>query len=267
MAWCSAVHESKPRLLSDGPTDARGIFVGSSISRNNRDAAARQTLALLARDPQATNLLMHEARRCIFIKGTDSHDYKFSSAVLEDFYHVAPAWRNRFLAASMFWLRGSGGPDSPVLHDLTRQLIDARDNRNPRIIAKLNELGVAITMAEVQEQAGGDVVGRPHIAAVLVRKGTTAIVNVTEAHKAGVGGLPGFVSFEAESLSVDGATVKLRGTAAKEGREVQVNPVAIGLAMIPAGLLLVHGNEADIKAGSVFMATVAEDTPLPSTMK
>src|SRR5688572_26821336 len=31
-------------------------------------------------------------------------------------------------------------PDSKVLHDLTRQLIDARDNRNPKIIAKLNEL-------------------------------------------------------------------------------------------------------------------------------
>src|SRR5687767_5765834 len=63
-------------------------------------------------------------------------------------------------------------PDSKVLHDLTRQLIDARDNRNPKIIAKLNELGVAITMEEIEAEAGGGgVVGRPHIAAVLHRKG------------------------------------------------------------------------------------------------
>ena len=62
-------------------------------------------------------------------------------------------------------------PQSAVLQDMTRQLIDARNNRNPRIIAKLNELGVAITMAEAEAQAGGDVIGRPHVAAVLARKG------------------------------------------------------------------------------------------------
>ncbi len=62
-------------------------------------------------------------------------------------------------------------PDSAVLQDLTRQLIDARDNRNPRIITKLNELGVDITMEEVERESGGGVTGRPHIAAVLLRKG------------------------------------------------------------------------------------------------
>ncbi len=65
---------------------------------------------------------MATARQHIFAKGTDSHDYKFSSAVLEDFYHVTPPWRNRYLASSMFWLRGSGGPDSPVLQR-TRQAL------------------------------------------------------------------------------------------------------------------------------------------------
>jgi predicted metal-dependent phosphoesterase TrpH len=62
-------------------------------------------------------------------------------------------------------------PNSDVLHDLTRQLIAARDNRNPQIIARLNELGVSVTMNEVEEQAGGGVTGRPHIAAVLLKKG------------------------------------------------------------------------------------------------
>ena len=62
-------------------------------------------------------------------------------------------------------------PDSSVLHEMTQQLIDARDKRNPRIIRKLKELGVAITMDEVEQEAKGQVVGRPHIAAVLQRKG------------------------------------------------------------------------------------------------
>jgi predicted metal-dependent phosphoesterase TrpH len=62
-------------------------------------------------------------------------------------------------------------PASPVLTEMTRQLIEGRDNRNPRIIARLQELGVAITMAELNAEAGGGTVGRPHIAAILVRKG------------------------------------------------------------------------------------------------
>ena len=58
---------------------------------------------------------MAAGRRLIFAKGRDSHDYKYSSAALEDFYNTTPAWRNRFLAASMFNLHGSGDQDSPVL--------------------------------------------------------------------------------------------------------------------------------------------------------
>jgi len=59
---------------------------------------------------------------------------------------------------------------SPVLLDLTRRLVTGRNDRNPRIIRRLNELGVAITMEEIEAEAGG-VVGRPHIAAILQRKG------------------------------------------------------------------------------------------------
>ena len=73
--------------------------------------------------------------------------------------------------ATMHLLGYGVDPHSPILHDLTRRLIEARDDRNPRIIKKLNELGVSITMAEVEAEAGGDVVGRPHIAAILHRKG------------------------------------------------------------------------------------------------
>jgi hypothetical protein len=62
-------------------------------------------------------------------------------------------------------------PASKPLHDLTRSLIDARDTRNPFIVRKLNDLGVAISMEEWVAEANGGVLGRPHLAAILVRKG------------------------------------------------------------------------------------------------
>lgn len=73
--------------------------------------------------------------------------------------------------ATMHLLGYGIDPQSAVLRDLTARLIDARNDRNPRIIRRLHELGVSISMEEVKSEAGGVVVGRPHIAAVLARKG------------------------------------------------------------------------------------------------
>jgi len=81
----------------------------------DRLLAARKTLALLESGSVSPQALMTGARRLIFAKGTDSHDYKFSSAALEDFYHASPAWRNRYLATSMFNLKGSGDKDNPLV--------------------------------------------------------------------------------------------------------------------------------------------------------
>ncbi len=68
-------------------------------------------------------------------------------------------------------------PASPTLMTMARWLVEARDNRNPRIIDRLRELGIAITMEEVEAEAGGQVVGRPHIAAILVRKGYVSSIH------------------------------------------------------------------------------------------
>ncbi|NBC71180.1 PHP domain-containing protein [Paenibacillus sacheonensis] len=56
------------------------------------------------------------------------------------------------------------------------RLLTLREQRNDMIIARLNELGIAITLGEVEEEAksqGKDSgsLGRPHIAAVLVKRG------------------------------------------------------------------------------------------------
>jgi len=81
----------------------------------DKPAAAGKVLALLERKDGAPEGLMTAARRLIFLKGDDSHDYKFSSAALEDYYHATPAWRSRFLASSVFWLKGSGARDNDLV--------------------------------------------------------------------------------------------------------------------------------------------------------
>jgi len=73
--------------------------------------------------------------------------------------------------ATMHLLGYGVDPESPVLLDLTKRLIAGRNDRNPKIINRLNELGIKITMEELKAEAKGGVIGRPHIAAILLRKG------------------------------------------------------------------------------------------------
>jgi hypothetical protein len=81
----------------------------------DRMAAARLALSVQKQQPAGAKALIDAGRRLIFLKGTDSHDYKFSSAVLEDTAAISPEWRDRFLAASLFWMKGSGAPESGVV--------------------------------------------------------------------------------------------------------------------------------------------------------
>lgn len=61
--------------------------------------------------------------------------------------------------------------DDPPLNHALAELRQARKNRNPAIIKRLNEQGIAIALEEVQREAGTGQVGRPHIGQVLVKKG------------------------------------------------------------------------------------------------
>lgn len=66
----------------------------------------------------------------------------------------------------VLWLEPGPGP----LQDRLVDLQEGRANRNQLMVAKLADLGVDITYEEVLEEAGGTGVGRPHMAAILVRK-------------------------------------------------------------------------------------------------
>jgi hypothetical protein len=81
----------------------------------DRTLAARKTLAFVEKHPQQMPELMTAARRLIFSKGRDSHDYKFSSAALEDYYHLTDAWRPYYAAASMYNLHGTGDRDNGLM--------------------------------------------------------------------------------------------------------------------------------------------------------
>ncbi len=91
--------------------------IASILEQVGRDnsLASREVMQLLADDPSAAPALIDAARRMVFLKGTNSHDYKFSSAVLEDYYHISPAFRDAYLATSVYHWRGAGEPDSRLL--------------------------------------------------------------------------------------------------------------------------------------------------------
>ncbi|MDP8224662.1 MAG: PHP domain-containing protein [Candidatus Lernaella stagnicola] len=69
-------------------------------------------------------------------------------------YYIDP--ENEMLAGKLDWAR--------------RQ----RETRNDRMIDRFHELGIDLTLAEVEAEAGGSVVGRPHFAKALLKKGVVA---------------------------------------------------------------------------------------------
>ncbi len=81
---------------------------------HNRLSAAQQAYQYLKSGHQP-RALIDAARLLIFQKGNDPHDYKYSSAALEDYYHISPGWRDNYLAASLFKLCHVGEPDNQLI--------------------------------------------------------------------------------------------------------------------------------------------------------
>ena len=67
----------------------------------------------------------------------------------------------------VYWLPPGPGP----LQDELLGLQQARDRRNEQMVARLVALGLPVTWGELQAEAGGTGAGRPHVAAILMRKG------------------------------------------------------------------------------------------------
>jgi hypothetical protein len=117
----SRIDELQP---AEGSTDAAppvdSIFAELG---SDRPAAARLALAHLRTAGDAKPLI-DAARVLVFMKGNDAHDYKFSSAVLEDYYNVSPGLRDQYLAANMYNLRSSTERDNQLV-ERTRHALNA----------------------------------------------------------------------------------------------------------------------------------------------
>ncbi len=99
-------------LKSRGNEAIAEIF--DSINQS-RQSAGQKTLAYLA-GGGSPDLIFDAARRMIFHKGRDSHDYKYGAAVWEEVMHATdPRWKAPMIAAAMFNLPGAKTPDSPLM--------------------------------------------------------------------------------------------------------------------------------------------------------
>lgn len=107
------IDDLRPEAAPEDAVAAREMIL-SEIS-GNRGRAAQLVLSYLQDQGGSATDLIDAARVLVFFKGNDAHDYKFSSAVLEDFDHISPEWRDLFLALSVYNLQGSGQQDSGLV--------------------------------------------------------------------------------------------------------------------------------------------------------
>lgn len=115
-------------------------------------------------------------------------------------------------------------PGEGPLQDALVHLQEVRDSRNRAMAVRLAELGLPVAYEELVVEAGGRGVGRPHAAAVLVRKGVVS--SVQEAFDLYLAkGKPGYV--EKERLPVAEA---VRLARASGGVAVLAHPLSLNLS-------------------------------------
>jgi len=112
------------------------------------------------------------------------------------------------------------GPLSKKLADLRAD----RERRNEQLLQLLNDLRIEITREEVEVEAGSDVIGRPHFAAVLIRHGV--VDSIEEAFQRFLAkGAPAYV--EREHVE----PVEILELAARSGALTSIaHPMTLGLA-------------------------------------
>ena len=121
----------------------------------------------------------------------------------------------------VYFVAEGNGP----LQDALVRLQEIREERNRAMATRLAELGLPVTYEELAAEAGGVGVGRPHAAAVLVRKGV--VESVQEAFDCYLAkGRPGYV--EKERLPVADAVRLARGSG---GVAVLAHPLSLNLTL------------------------------------
>jgi len=62
-------------------------------------------------------------------------------------------------------------PNNEKLRGTLKELQEYRKKRNEIMVQKMNNIGFQITLEELLEEAGNEIVGRPHFASLMVKKG------------------------------------------------------------------------------------------------
>jgi predicted metal-dependent phosphoesterase TrpH len=102
------------------------------------------------------------------------------------------------------------------------ELLTSRRERNIRLVAKLQSMGVAIELSEV-ERLGRSLTGRPHFARVLIQKGYAA--DYEDAFRRYIDeSAPGFVERHAPAISEAAERVAAAG-----GLAVLAHPIRLGM--------------------------------------
>jgi predicted metal-dependent phosphoesterase TrpH len=100
-------------------------------------------------------------------------DLKFVSGV-----EISASAPKSFKVSGSLHLLGYGiNPNDSGLNKLLVLLRRSRDHRIPRILDRLNQLGIHLNIAEIKRQAKKSVLGRPHIAKALVANGYASSVD------------------------------------------------------------------------------------------
>ena len=121
-------HPAIDALDADAPVASGEAAVGEIFETvsDNRSKAAEKVVGYLEKGGQA-DLVFAAARRMIFHKGRDSHDYKYGAAAWEECLLASdPKWRAPLAAALMFHVPGAKTPDSPLMiraHDAVAHVL------------------------------------------------------------------------------------------------------------------------------------------------
>jgi hypothetical protein len=94
---------------------------------------------------------------------------------------------------------------------------------------------------------------------VVMKKGTPVSGRVIQVDRTGIGGAPGVVAFQVETLNDKGMLVKLYGDATREG-DAKLPNAAVMIPFVGPLTVLKHGTDAVIKAGETFTGYLAADT-------
>jgi hypothetical protein len=107
-----SILELAPAEIPDDPATAAESIFAQTSGDAHETASRALAFAQRHRDHAA---LFSGARRLVFTKAAEAHEYKYPAAAFEDVPNVSPAWRPHMVAASTLFLPASTAPDSEII--------------------------------------------------------------------------------------------------------------------------------------------------------